>query len=221
MALSLGIGSLTNLGTGTVTLTGSNSITGDVDLEAGTFGAAPSGSVGSLTVAGNLTIASGVTILAGLNRSVSPSNSVYTVTGTINYTGGGTLKLINGGPTLPQVGDKFTIFSQPVANMTIVSPGFTVANNLGVDGSVTVTTVQPAPTITATVTNSGSQLNLSWPASWSGGVHLQSQTNGLSKGISTNWVTIPGTDASNLYSAAINKTINPTNGTVFYRLIAP
>jgi hypothetical protein len=168
-----------------------------------------------------MTIASGVTVLAGLNRSLSPSNSVYTVTGLINYTNGGTLTLINGGPIL-QVGDTFTIFSQPVTNMTIVSPGFTVQNNLGVDGSVTVTTASSQPTITVTTSGAGgTTLNLSWPANWTGGVHLQSQTNGITKGLSTNWVTIPGTDLSNSYSTPINKTINPTNGCVFYRLIAP
>jgi hypothetical protein len=127
------------------------------------------------------------------------------------------LKLINAGPAV-QVGNKFTIFSQPVTGggtMTIVSPGFTVANNLAVDGSVTVTAVQPAPTITSSVV--GSQLNLSWPSAWTGGVHLQAQTNTLAVGIANNWVTIPGTDLSNTYST----TINPTNPAVFYRLINP
>jgi hypothetical protein len=75
--------------------------------------------------------------------------------------------------------------------------------------------VQPAPTITSSVV--GNQLNLSWPASWTGGVHLQSQTNTLAVGIANNWVTIPGTDLSNTYSTPINK----TNPTVFYRLINP
>jgi hypothetical protein len=63
----------------------------------------------------------------------------------------------------------------------------------------------------------GNQLNLSWPSAWIGGVHLQSQTNTLAVGLSTNWVTIPGTDLSNTYST----TINPTNRAVFYRLINP
>ena len=215
-----GSGSLTQLGTATVTLTGVSSLGGDVDLEAGTFGAAPSGFVGSLSVGGNMTIASGVTILAGLNLALSPSNSVYTVTGSINYTSGGTLRLLNSGPFL-QVGDKFTIFSQPVTNMAVVLPGFTVQNDLGVDGSITVTAVTPLTITTTTSGAGGATLNLSWPASWTGGVHLQSQTNGITKGLSTNWVTIPGTDLSNTYSATINKTVSPTNGCVFYRLIAP
>ena len=142
-------------------------------------GAAPSGTIGSLSVGGNLTIASGVTVLAGLNRLLSPSNSVYTVAGLINHTGGGILKLINAGPLL-QVGDKFTIFNQAFTNMAVVLPGFTVQNDLGVDGSVTVTAVTPL-TITTTVT--GNQLNLTWPSAWTGGVHLQSQTNPITRGL--------------------------------------
>ena len=205
-----GTGSMTDIGTGTVTLTGSNSITGDVDLEAGTFGAAPDGAIGSLTMGGNLTIASGVTISAAVNRSLSPSNSVYTVGGSINYTGGGTLRLVNAGPLL-QVGDKFTIFSQPVANLTIVSPGFTVQNNLGVDGSVTVTAASPLPTITSSV--SGGQLNLSWPVIWTG-AFLQGETNTLKVGLTNDWVNIPGTAAGNSYTTSINH----SNGAVFFRL---
>lgn len=211
-----GPGSVVKLATGTVTLTGSN-YAGNVDIQAGTFGAAPSGAIGTLTVAGNLTIASGSTIMAGLDRSLSPSNSVYEVFGAIVHTSGGILRLINGGPALV-VGDKFSIFSQPVpggAAMTIVSPGFSVQNDLAVDGSVTVTGVLPPPTITATVT--GTTLNLSWPSAWTGGVLVQVQTNTLAVGIANNWFTIPGTDAGNTYAAPIVK----TNQTVFYRLINP
>ena len=97
--------------------------------------------------------------------------------------------------------------------MTIVSPGFTVANNLAVDGSVSVITVSPPPAITAKV--SGGSLTLTWPSSWTGGVILQAQTNALSVGIKGNWVTIPGTDAGNSYSTSINS----TNPSVFYRLV--
>jgi len=43
---------------------------------------------------------------------------------------------------------------------------------------------------------------------------LQVQTNSLTVGLSNNWVTIPGTDAGNSYSA----TLNSSNGSVFFRL---
>jgi hypothetical protein len=57
-------------------------------------------------------------------------------------------------------------------------------------------------------------LNLSWPSAYTGYL-LQAQTNTVAKGlVTTNWVTIPGTDAGSTYTATINK----TNGVVFYRL---
>jgi hypothetical protein len=168
-------------------------------------------------VAGDLTIVSGSTLLVGLDRSLSPSNSVYSAA-TITHTNGGILRLINGGPALV-VGDKFNLFNQAVpggASMTIVSPGFSVQNDLAVDGSVTVTGVLPSPTITAAVVN-GTNLSLSWPAAWTGGVLVQGQTNSISVGLSNNWVTIPGTDAANTYSTVIRT----TNAAVFFRLINP
>ena len=229
-----GAGSVVQQGSGTLTLSGTNTYTGattvsngtlvitggavggDMNVMSGaTLAPAAIGAVGNLNVAGGLNITSG-TLLVSLNKALSPSNSTVSVAGATTITGG-TLKLINYGPNLV-VGDKFTVFSGAVSGITtIVSPGFTVANNLAVDGSVTVNSILAPPTITATVSGSGSQLTLTWPAAWTGGVHLQNQTNSLTKGISTNWVTIPGTDASNSYTNTINK----TPGSVFYRLITP
>jgi autotransporter-associated beta strand protein len=183
-----------------------------VDVSGGTLVVGGVGSVSSLEVQGLMSINAG-TVVASLNTALSPSNTFYNAFGGFIYNSGN-LKLINAGPQLV-VGQKFTIFSQPIFGLTVVSPGFTVQNDLGVDGSVTVTAVEPPPTITSTVV--GNQLNLTWPAAWTGGVHLQAQTNSLTVGLSNNWVTIPGTDASNSYST----TIDPTKPTVFYRLIAP
>jgi hypothetical protein len=196
----------------------------DLRMAGGTLIVGGSGVVVTNNVNSYLYIDSG-TMVFTLNKSLPASNTVFAVTnytsgfaGAINITGG-TLKLINAGPAL-QPGDKFTLF--PVAypgqivgaNLLTIAPvGFTVnAANLGVDGSVTVATVLPAPTITASVT--GSTLNLSWPSSWIGAMHLQSQTNTLAKGLGTNWVDIPGTDAAATYSATLNR----TNASVFYRL---
>jgi autotransporter-associated beta strand protein len=188
-------------------------INNNLSVSGGTLVAGAVGTISTLSVSNNMNISSG-TILASLNTSSSPSNTVYAVTGTLTSTGG-SLKLVNAGPALV-AGDKFTIFNQPViggAGMTIVSPGFTVANNLAVDGSVSVVTVSPPPAITTRV--SAGVLTLTWPSSWTGGVLLQAQTNSLSVGIKANWVTIPGTDAGNSYSTSINS----TNPAVFYRLV--
>ena len=227
-----GSGSVVQQGSGTLTLSNTNTYTGattvsngtlvvtrgvvggDMNVMSGaTLAPAAIGSIGTLSVGGALNITSG-TLLVSLNKALSPSNSTFTANSGVNSTGG-TLKLVNYGSNLV-IGDTFTIFSGAVSGITtIVSPGFTVANNIAVDGSVTVSSILPPPTITTTV--SGGNLTLTWPAAWTGGVHVQSQTNTLSKGLSTNWVTIPGTDASNSYTNTINK----TNGSVFYRLITP
>jgi fibronectin type 3 domain-containing protein len=78
-------------------------------------------------------------------------------------------------------------------------------------------TTQPSQTpINIGAIVSGNALVLSWPADHLGW-HLQVQTNAPVVGLSTNWFTVPGSDnitSTNIY-------INPTNGTVFYRLSYP
>ena len=62
----------------------------------------------------------------------------------------------------------------------------------------------------------GNQLQLSWPQDHLGW-RLQVQTNGLSSGLGTNWVTVPN-------SASVmgtNIIVNPANGGVFLRLVYP
>ena len=78
-----------------------------------------------------------------------------------------------------------------------------------------------APAVNTTPTNlvssvSGGTLTLNWPADHIGW-KLQAQTNSRAIGLATNWVDIGGTAATNSYSTAIN----PTNGTVFYRMVYP
>ena len=60
----------------------------------------------------------------------------------------------------------------------------------------------------------GNQLTLSWPVA---GGRLQAQTNSPGHGISANWVTVPGSTATN----QVVTTINPAVGSVFYRLAVP
>jgi hypothetical protein len=59
-------------------------------------------------------------------------------------------------------------------------------------------------------------LNLVWPPDHTGW-RLQAQTNPISVGLSNNWVDVPGSTSVNSYSV----TLNPANGTVFYRMIYP
>jgi len=46
---------------------------------------------------------------------------------------------------------------------------------------------------------------------------LQGQTNAPGKGLSANWVTVTGTSTTN----SVTMTVNPTTGSVFYRLVYP
>lgn len=62
----------------------------------------------------------------------------------------------------------------------------------------------------------GNQLQLSWPQDHQGW-RLQVQTNDLTDGIGTNWVTVP--NSTNVIST--NITINPGNDSVFFRLVYP
>ena len=63
---------------------------------------------------------------------------------------------------------------------------------------------------------SGSQLQLAWPADHTGWL-LQAQTNTVSVGLSTNWVTVPGSSSVNSWSMPIDA----GEGSVFLRLVHP
>lgn len=60
----------------------------------------------------------------------------------------------------------------------------------------------------------GNALDISWPVA---GGHLETQTNSFSQGINANWVTIPGSTATN----RVIVPLDPSNGSVFYRLVLP
>jgi hypothetical protein len=194
---------------GTLVLRGN--LGGNVTLAGGNLAPGGLGSVGTLTNAGALNMNSG-TIVVTLNKSLAQSNSMVN-SGTISYTGGG-LKLLNYGPALT-VGDKFTLFNQAIlggAGIPINSPGFTVANNLALDGSVTVTAVAVTPLV-LTQTQSAGQVVLTWPVGYIGLV-LQGQTNSGLGSISANWANVIGSDLVNSYTNSVTK----GNRSVFYRL---
>jgi hypothetical protein len=159
-----------------------------------------------------MTISSG-TVLAAVNRGVSPSNSVFSVTGTSSASGG-TVKVQNTGPTL-QVGDKFTLFSAAVQNgstLTVTGGGANWNNNLAVDGSISVTSIIVVTPPPLDFTRTGSGLQFSWTNS---SFKLQAQTNSITVGIRTNWVDYPGGSTS-----PVILPIDPTKGMVFFRLVS-
>ena len=72
--------------------------------------------------------------------------------------------------------------------------------------NVTVNSINPILSVTA----SSNALDISWPVA---GGRLQAQTNSLG----TNWSTVPGSTTTN----HVVVPIDPSNGSVFYRLIVP
>jgi autotransporter-associated beta strand protein len=201
----------------TATLGGSGTILGPVTVQGGGILAPGTGAIGTLTINSNLTLAGNA--LFKVNKAVSPSNDVVAVSGTLTNSGTGTLTVTNLTGSLA-VGDQFKLFSTALANgaaLTVTGGGVNWTNKLAVDGSIAVLSViSTVATNSTNITfsaNSGS-LSLSWPVDhlgWS----LQVQTNALSTGLGTNWVTVPGSSSV----TATNFTINPANGSVFYRLI--
>ena len=133
---------------------------------------------------------------------------------------GGTLVVTNLAGTLT-AGDQFTLFSavNPTNNFSSISgtPGANLAWSFNPTNGIlsVVSTMATNPTnITAVV--SGSTLTLSWPADHLGWI-LQSQTNSLNTGLTTNWVDVAGSAASTTNII----TMDPTEPTVFFQLRLP
>lgn len=181
---------------------------GTVSPGSGVFG------LGTLTVNNDLSLDAGGGAVFRLNTANSPvTNDSLVVTGTQDITGS-TLTVVNVGPVL-QVGDRFTLLSQATSGFTTVNlpTGYTWDKNLATDGSIEVTAVvNPTPT-NITYSVSGNQLILGWPSDQ--GWRLQVQTNSLATGLSTNWFDVVGA------TPPYTNIVNPTNPTVFYRLVNP
>ena len=209
------------IGTGTIpqTLRGGGTIRGNVLV--GPLGTvSPGESTGILTVTTNITLG-GSTIME-VDRAGSP-NSDGLVASSITY--GGSLTVTNSGDNLFG-GDTvtFTLFSGALGGTftsiamppSALPPNHYWTNKVYVDGTVAVvSTVNTNPPVLTNVLVGGNTLQLSWAEDRMGGYVLQFQTNALSVGISTNWVT----ETASLFT---NKWIVPivgSNETVFCRLI--
>jgi glucose/arabinose dehydrogenase len=118
------------------------------------------------------------------------------------------------------------VFTLPQFNSEILPSGLTVhgfgqdangelyalATNTSANGNGGV--VYKLFSVRLTAQASGNLLALSWPVA---GGRLQAQTNSPGVGITTNWVTVPGSTATN----HVVVSISPANGSVFYRLAVP
>ena len=208
-------------------IAGRGTVTGNVVLNSGAI-LNPGMPTGTLTVSGTVTMNSGSTYMASVNRNSSPNCGTLSASDAITYTG--TLLVTNVGAGL-QAGDTFQLF--PGANTSFTSIvletndvannlKYTWNNNVASSGQVSVATVtylvNPNPTNIVFSASGTNHLVLSWPADHTGWT-LQAQTNTVTKGLSTNWVTVSGSTTVD----AVTNIVNRTNGTVFYRLffVAP
>jgi fibronectin-binding autotransporter adhesin len=132
------------------TLGGNGTINGPVTVNAGGI-LSPGSSLGTLTLNSDLILAGDLFI--EVNKSLSPSNDVVTVAGTLTNAGIGMVTVTNIGANALAVGDSFQIFNKGVSNgqaLTVVSSGSVIwTNKLAVDGSIAVLSA-PAPKVPAT-----------------------------------------------------------------------
>jgi hypothetical protein len=154
------------------------------------------------------------TILMRINRNGGAfiNDQIKLPSSSITY--GGTLQLTNVGAAL-QSGDVFTLFTGASYNGSFANivgaPGNGLAYSFTNGVLSVVTPIATNPT-NLSFSVSGSTLTLTWPVDHLGWL-LQAQTNNFG----TNWVTLSGTGTTNLVLIPIN----PTNGSVFYRLVYP
>ncbi len=171
---------------------------------------------GTLTVSNNFTApnADVFNFTLGTNTStVTVKGSLTFNSTTINVTnatgfGVGTYPLFT--YTGSEAGT-FALGSTPTNNFV-----YALTNVSGQIQFVVSTTGPSLAPVTLLSTNNGGQLQLSWPQDHTGWF-VQIQTNGLDKGLSTNWTTIPTSNSTNVFSLPVS----PTNGSVFVRLAYP
>jgi hypothetical protein len=217
-------GSLTNNGTivgkgyGCITFGGNGIITGSKSIK-----------IPTMTVNGTYKIATTITLITNtptLNGTLvfdlANTNQIVLLTnaGTALFYSGN-LNVINSGAT-PASGASFKLFNAPSYDGAFTSTsfpslpgGFSWVDNTLTTGSITVTGSLASPPVLV-ATRSGSLLTLSWDSAAYPGYSVQGQTNQNRAGVSTSWsATGSGTTSPFIV------TINPSNGSVFFRLSKP
>ncbi len=145
---SLPAGSAVSVASG-ATVGGSGTIGGTVTVSSGGT-VSPGASVGTLTIGGDLTLSGNMFVQ--LDKSLTPSNDVVSVTGVLTNAGAGTVTVVNIGNIGLVPGDSFQLFNKPMPNgeaLTIVSPlGVVWTNRLADNGTIEVLSVPPVAAAT-------------------------------------------------------------------------
>jgi hypothetical protein len=126
-------------------------------------------------------------------------------------------------------GGPYTLIAGATTNTTFVDTAVTngvkyfyVVNGMDILGDQSSysaeAVVQPVSlsSVQLNCSMAGNGIQFTWPTDHTGW-QLQVQTNSVNIGLSTNWVTMPGSTATNLFSIPLNL----ANGSVFFRLVSP
>lgn len=238
-----GTGGLVQAGSGATLLTAANTCTGTAVVNNGLLGGTgsiagslhvqPGGTlapgippVGSLTPALGTLTASNTTIdgavLMKISRSGAPASDRLAAPAIV-ANAGSTLTVTVLGSASFAAGDTFTLFTTPVSGAfstlnlpTLPDAGLAWADQLAVDGSITVVSAVSTVPTHLVVQFSSDALTLSWPADHTGW-RLQTQTNSLAAGLGTNWFDVPGAASTNQMTLPFSDDA----GAVFFRLIYP
>jgi autotransporter-associated beta strand protein len=206
------------------TFGGGGTVLGPVTVQSGA-NFAPGASIGTLVLSNALVLAAGSTSVFEANLDTLACDKVV---GLSSVAYGGTLNMVLSGRPVA-ASDTFKLFATTTLATAVSSPyqgsfssivpaapGPNLAwytNTLATDGTLRVVGTIPG---NLTAQRTGSQITFSWPSD-NIGWRLQQQINPITVGLSTNWMVVSGSTSTNY----ITVTVNPTNGTVFYRLIYP
>ena len=198
------------------TLTGAGRIAGSVVVSGGGT-LAPGRALGTLAISNSLTLQAGSFTSVELNKTAGTSDRIV---GLKSVVYGGTLVVNNLAGTLAPR-DAFKLFDAvsylgAFARISPLTPGTNLAwdtSSLTTDGTLRVMSTVAA-NISAQM--SRTQFDLSWPADHIGW-RLQAQTNLPGVGLTTNWVTVPGSLTTNHVWGTVNSNV----GSVFFRLASP
>jgi len=196
-------------------LGGTGVIAGPVTIQTGGT-LAPGVALGTLTVSNNLVLSPG----SFTTFEIDAAGHCDQVAGLSSVTYGGTLQVTNLAGALTQT-NQFKLFSAMgySGNFTSLSgsPGPGLAYSFHpTNGTLMVVSVTAANPTNMSYSVSGSFLTISWPAAYLGWI-LQSQTNTLAAGLTTNWVDIAGSSSN---TQALLQ-MNAANSDRFFRLRHP